>query len=274
MLCGKINPNRFLCRNNIGEVVSLVRAIINADDFGISEDVNDAIRLSFEKGIITNTTLMVNMPYAADAAAMAEREGFLDKVGLHLNLTAGVPLTGTIKSMRTFCDGKGEFHAGFHRSTKSRLILSPAESKAVAEEIEAQIRRYLSFGLPEKHLDSHHHVHTDLSVWKAAEPIFKKYGFKSVRLGRNMFDVKPGAFNRLYKDYYNGRLKKLGVTTTEFFGSFQDFAGYYSQLPDGALAEIMVHPMFSEEGELMDTNLEMERVSEFIKTEKVYLQSY
>lgn len=252
----------------------MVRAIINADDFGISEDVNDAIRLCFEKRIITNTTLMVNMPYAADAVKMAEREGFISSVGLHLNLTAGVPLTGAIKSMKTFCDGKGEFHAGFHRAVATRMHLGRAESRAVAEEIEAQIRRYLSFGLMQKHLDSHHHVHTDPAVWRVAEPIFKKYGFRSVRLGRNMYDTKPGMLNRLYKDYYNGRLKKLGVKTTDFFGSFVDYEGYCGELPENALVEIMVHPMFSEDGELMDTNLKMEHVRNVIESGNVYLQGY
>ena len=38
--------------------------IVNADDFGISEEVNNAIKLAFERGLIQRTTLMVNMPYA------------------------------------------------------------------------------------------------------------------------------------------------------------------------------------------------------------------
>ena len=34
--------------------------IINADDFGMNESCNRAIVLAFQKGIITDTTLMAN----------------------------------------------------------------------------------------------------------------------------------------------------------------------------------------------------------------------
>lgn len=253
----------------------MVRAIVNADDFGISENVNDAIRLCFDKRIISNTTLMVNMPYALEAVKIAKESGFEERVGLHLNLTAGTPLTSPIRGMHRFCDGRGEFHADFHRHTSTRLSLTKEESRAVSEEIEAQIRRYLTFGLPEKHLDSHHHVHTDFSIWKELAPLLKKYDFRSVRLSRNVFyNGKCSIPNKIYKKCYNGKVKKSGMMTTDYFGSFKDFEAQYSRLDDNSLVEIMLHPMFSEDGELLDTKRVMSEIKDFVNSNHILIQAY
>jgi len=252
----------------------MIRVKINADDFGISQDVNDAIRLCFEKRMITSTTLMVNMPYAPDAVKIAKEEGFDERVGLHLNLTAGVPLTGAIRSSRTFCDKRGMFHAGFHLSTGSRIFLPMAEKKLLAEEIEAQVRRYLAFGLPLKHLDSHHHVHTDLSVWSVAQPILLKYGFRSARLSRNIYaEGRTSAVNSIYKKYYNNLIKKAGFEVTDYFGSFEDFEAAFDKLQENSIAEIMVHPMFSESGDLVDTELLMSEEKAFIDKRHILTES-
>lgn len=250
----------------------MIKAIINADDFGISENVNDAICLCFEKRIINNTTIMVNMPYATDAVKMAKEKGFGERVGLHLNLTAGVPLTGAIRSSRTFCDGRGQFHAQFHLSTKTRMLLSPSDSRLLSEEIEAQIGRYLALGLPQKHMDSHHHSHTDLAVWRVARPLLVKYGFRSVRLSRNIFaEGKCSAVNNVYKKYFNGNVRKSGFDTTDYFGSFEDFETNLD-LIDGSRTEIMVHPMFSESGVLVDTNRPMDELKSFINERHILLE--
>ena len=39
-----------------------MRVIINADDFGFSKGVNLGILESFENGVVTDTSLMCNMP--------------------------------------------------------------------------------------------------------------------------------------------------------------------------------------------------------------------
>ena len=67
--------------------------IVNADDFGLNEIENRAIAEAFEKGLIDRTTLLVNMPFAEDAMRLASEKGFADRVGLHVNLTSGRPLT-------------------------------------------------------------------------------------------------------------------------------------------------------------------------------------
>lgn len=249
------------------------RYIINADDFGISDDVNEAISKCFEKGIISNTTVMVNMEAALFASNLASEKGFKDKVGLHLNLTAGVPLTQGIKGCPLFCRGDGSFNAAFHLSTASRLHLGKKERMCVRDEIEAQMNRYLALGFKEMHLDSHHHVHTDIAIFSQASELIKEYGFKTVRLGRNVFGKeKVSAFNRLYKKYLNGRIRKTAETTA-WFGSLEDMLSFNGQTA-AEVCEIMVHPLFSDSGDLMDTDRPISDLSDFIADVDAELISY
>ncbi|MFP7494341.1 chitin disaccharide deacetylase [Terribacillus saccharophilus] len=127
------------------------KLIINADDFGYSRAVNYGIIDCFTDGVLTSATMMTNMPGAEHAAALAkEHRGF--GVGIHLVLTCGEPL---LKSHKTIVDSDGLFrNLAFYQGTYS---IDRAEVKT---EWEAQIERFLSFGLTPTHLDSHHHINT------------------------------------------------------------------------------------------------------------------
>ncbi len=251
----------------------MIRTVINGDDFGISEEVNRAIAECFEKRILTSTTLMVNMPYADQAVEIARREGFAEAVGLHLNLTSGYPLTRDIRKCKRFCRKNGTFNAWFQQHTSTRLILTGKERKAVAKEIEAQMRKYFSYGLPERHLDSHHHVHTDRSIMQELMPLMHKYDFRSVRLSRNLFR-RMNPLKRVYKRIFNDRLKKSGLITTDFFGSYRDLAAMNGEIRDNAMVEIMVHPMYSEEGVLCDTHTPMTEVCALLDSLKAEREPY
>jgi len=251
----------------------MIRAIVNGDDFGISAEVNEAIVESFEKDFITNTTLMVNMPFADEAVELAKKNGFSEAVGLHLNLTSGYPLTKHIRREKRFCRKDGSFNAYFQKHTASRLFIGRRESRAVSEEIEAQIRKYFSYGLPEKHLDSHHHVHTDRSVIGLLLPLMARYGFRSVRLSRNLF-LKMSIPKRIYKSTYNKRLKRCGYTTADYFGSYRDLSAMNGSVKDDSLIEVMVHPMYDGGGVLVDTNTPMRNVRELLDSLHAVPQPY
>ena len=244
---------------------NMQRLIINADDFGISSKVNSAISECFRRFMITGTTLMVNMPHAEEAAQLAKDEGFYERVGLHLNLTSGYPLTGNIRSFSCFCSKDGRFNASFQKKTSERLYLTRDEAGAAAEEMEEQIKKYLSLGLDNKHLDSHHHVHTNPSIYPSLEPLIKKYGIRSIRLSRNIYG-RMSFLKAFYKKHYNARLKKSGIYTTDYFGSFTDFKRGYDKIPENSLTEIMVHPMYSDSGELLDTEIPMDREKNFFNS--------
>ena len=251
----------------------MLKIIINADDLGISEDVNNAIAECFAERFITSTTLMVNMDYADEAVELARRSGWHERVGLHLNLTSGRPLTKEIARHKCFCDREGNFNAAFFHDMYKRMHFNKEQTMAVRAEAEAQIIRYLEYGLPNKHLDSHHYVHTDASVWKAVEPLIEKYGLRSVRLTRNMHG-RMGFARRVYKERFNRRLKTMPVQTTDYFGSFKDFMLCREDLTDGSLVEIMVHPMHNEAGRLVDADKPIEEEMDYLSRIKYVKEFY
>ena len=247
---------------------------VNADDFGMSIEINDAIIEAFLKKYIDTTTLMANMPAAEDAYAKAKKHGLLDKVGIHLNITAGVPLTEGIRNNPLICDSKGEFNAAFYHNTKYRLYMDELTISEIRAEFDAQLKRFLDLGFFCMHVDSHHHVHTNIPVFKAIKQLSDKYDYDYIRLSRNLYH--GGSFvNSVYKYFYNASVKKSSRTSADVFGSYRDYMTFFGLDPyseaDRSLAmnedmkkylcvknvEIMVHPMFNEEGVLVDTDIPM-----------------
>lgn len=255
----------------IGESMAL---IVNADDFGKSPEVNKAIAECFNKGYINRTTVMVNMPYAEEAFDIAKENGFIDKVGLHINLTEGRPLSDSIKLNSDFCNMEGVFTAAFYRSTKKRLHMDKESVSDITEEVKAQIDKYLSLGFTLKHIDSHHHVHTNYPVYKSLKILSRYYNFSSIRLSRNLY--RGGSlFNRTYKSFINKKFRQICNHTTDYFGSFKDVVDYFATGSDEQIVdsttnivndfcvkhdlEVMVHPMYSKEGVLVDSDIPFER---------------
>ena len=87
--------------------------IINGDDFGLSEEVNRAVADCFALGLIDRTTLLVNMPLSEAARELAASRGFLGRVGLHINLVEGRPLTVRCRENPVLCDENGLFAGRF-----------------------------------------------------------------------------------------------------------------------------------------------------------------
>ena len=235
--------------------------LVNADDFGKDDSVNAAICEAFAKGLIHRTTLMANMPAAGEAMALAKEKGFIDKVGVHLNLTEGHPITDKMSKNRELCDENGCFTADFHRNTFKRFFLSKKTRRDITEEFDAQLLRYKELGGELFHIDSHHHVHTDASVLSAIMPLIGKYGIKSVRLGRNMYRG-GNPLMRFYKRQLNKKLNSINSVKCDFFGSVKDFEAYgaLDDFAEGNRIEIMVHPMYIE-GVLSDTDYPMDTMA-------------
>src|SRR5438067_12769786 len=64
------------------------RLIVNADDFGMSEAVNEAIIRAHRQGVLTSASLMVTGEAAAQAVQLAKENPGL-AVGLHLVAVMG-----------------------------------------------------------------------------------------------------------------------------------------------------------------------------------------
>jgi hopanoid biosynthesis associated protein HpnK len=133
------------------------RIIINADDFGLCDGINEAVAQAHTDGILTSATIMVNMPAAEKAVKIAKKLPSLG-IGVHLNLTEGRPISKD-PCISRLIDSDGQFvHSPFKLS-----LLSLAGHKireAIRTELAAQIQWVIDHGLKPTHLDSHNHIHS------------------------------------------------------------------------------------------------------------------
>lgn len=217
------------------------RVIINADDFGLNEHITKAIDEAFEKGMVTDTTMMATGAYFDEAVALAKEHGFVDHIGVHLNLTEGEPLTEEIKRCERFVTD-GRFNKAYPRTKK----LTDAEKTAIYRELTAQVEKIRDAGIPINHADSHHHIHTGIFVAPIAIRVCQEHGIEKIRLHRNLGNISM--IKKVVKNRYNQWLKKQGMTTTDYFAYVMDIDGV--QIPDNT--EIMVHPDYDKNGVLID----------------------
>lgn len=149
---------------------------MNADDFGLSPGVNDGILEAHAAGVVSSVSVLVNAPGWEDAIAALRRTGSLG-VGLHLNLTAGEPLSvgGSLVHLRT-----GSFHS--LAGLVTRALAGRIDSERVAEECGAQLARLRSAGVPVTHIDGHRHVHALPGVWAPVVAAARAHGVPFVRV--------------------------------------------------------------------------------------------
>lgn len=84
-----------------------MKVIINADDFGLTRSVNDAIFELAQKGTITSTTVMTNMPFAEEAVELLPNKNI--SIGLHVTLTQGKPVSDPERIV-SLVDKNGNFY--------------------------------------------------------------------------------------------------------------------------------------------------------------------
>jgi len=225
-----------------------MKIVINADDFGLSNTINRAILASVQAGLCSSTTVMANQPGFAEACQLAHEHRLLDRVGIHLVLTAGCPLTEAIKRYPRFCDPEGRFC--FSRG-RPLFWLGAAERDVVAAELAAQIKRCRDAGLPITHIDSHHHCHTEFAILSVVINLARREGIRFCRLSRN---CGPGIKlpRRMYKQVVNARIRLAHLAGTQFFGSTHDVLVLARKHPSAFSTEVMIHPTFDENNVLCD----------------------
>lgn len=127
------------------------KLIINADDFGYSTGVNYGIIHAHQKGILTSTTIMSNMPGYEEAVKLAKMNPELG-VGVHLTLTCGKPIRDDVPSL---IENEGEFHKITYYEQDFEIDIDE-----LYNEWKSQIEKVYDSGISPTHLDSHHHVNS------------------------------------------------------------------------------------------------------------------
>ena len=212
------------------------RVIVNADDLGLSEQVNDSIFAMIEKKRVSSATLIANGEAFSSAAAGARQHADCS-FGVHLNLTQYEPLSSG-KGRRVLMALDDRSAARWRTRGVSIALLS-----AVYEEFCAQIERVQNELGTVSHLDSHHHVHTVPALFPVLAAVAKKYRIGKVRASRNLLGPSETRSRSLMlkKSIWNFALRNgLGVRTTDYFTDLVTFRS--AGLSEPCSVEVMVHP--------------------------------
>jgi hypothetical protein len=214
---------------------SLGRVIINADDFGCSSSVTRDITRCMQEERLSSTTIMANMPAFAEACAAARDGGFDDRIGVHLNLTAGAPLSNVPVEFRNA--------SGDLAFPEIRYGGSPALLDAAAAELRAQIERVRSNGIEPTHFDSHNHIINGWPYLRVALALAREHGVRRMRLTRNAFH-QASRLVTVLKEGFNVYVRFAGMRTTRWFTDIKPYvrhlAGGGRPLP--GVVELMCHP--------------------------------
>ncbi len=155
------------------------RIRFTADDFGISEAVNEAVERAHREGVLTHASLMVGGFAATDAIRRAKRLPDL-KVGLHLTLVQGPPMLPR-PEVPDLIDRRGWFP-----TDQVDIALSYVSSARVRRQLEAEIRAQFSAfaaaGLPLSHADAHRHMHLHPTVGRMMLRIGREFGLRHIRV--------------------------------------------------------------------------------------------
>ena len=210
--------------------------ILNADDFGMYQAVNEAVLRTLKEGIVRSTTLMTPCPGAVEAMQM---------LAAHPDIAFGVHLT-VINDLRTYRYGPlahrdqvpslVDESGNFYPEERMGEFLALARLDELETEFRTQIETVLSAGLNFTHLDWHClHSGGRADIFAMTRGLAKEYGL-AVRVAQRSL---------------NERIQREGLPTVDYelldsfridtVGKSARYAQMLRELPVG-LSEWAVHP--------------------------------
>ncbi len=167
--------------------------ITNSDDFGMNESITDAILETHLNGIMTSTTLMVNMP-GFDYAVKKAKENTTLGVGIHFNLTEGKPVSSP-NLIPDLLDENGLFK--INAIQRKNLLAGKEIYKQAYIELKAQLEKMFDSGIVPTHFDSHHHITGVPMAFKASVDVANEFNIEKARITNIDFR---------YANKYNGSI--------------------------------------------------------------------
>jgi chitin disaccharide deacetylase len=237
--------------------------VFSADDFGLSESVNEAVERAFRHGALNAASLMVAGPAAADAVRRAHALPGL-RVGLHLVAIEGQAVLPPAE-IPNLVDPSGWFPSDQLR-LGINYFFRPQVRRQLATEIRAQFAAFAATGLTLDHANAHKHMHLHPTVGSLMLRIGAEFGLRSVRIPAEPPSVLARCGTRVgwgahalyhWTSLLRWQARKAGMATNDHcFGLA--WSGHMTtsrvhrllqELPDG-LSEIYFHPAVQQDAAL------------------------
>jgi hopanoid biosynthesis associated protein HpnK len=185
--------------------------IVTADDFGLTEQVNEGIIKAHRDGIVTTTSLMANGGAFEDAVSRARQAPQL-AIGAHLNLTQGTPISPKAV-VRSLVNADGQMRVG-PIALGRKVATGQVRLSEVEVELRAQIERIIASGVRLTHLDGHKHIQLLPGIFEIVLKLALEFGIKGIRCA-----VEPGGALVLVKE-----VRRTGKTGAKQFGLARAFS--------------------------------------------------
>ncbi len=151
----------------------------SADDFGLTEFVNEAVEKAHRDGILQAASLMVAAPAAADAVRRARAMPSL-RVGLHLVVIEG-PAVLAPADIPDLVDSAGQFPSD-QLKLGVKYFFRPGVRRQLEAEIHAQFAAFAATGLALDHANAHKHMHLHPTVGAMMIRIGVLHGLRRIRV--------------------------------------------------------------------------------------------
>ncbi len=226
------------------------KLIINADDYGVSPEVNAATEQLALAGRLGGASVLVNgscCHTAMDFLLCNPQVG----AGIHLNAIEGQPLSSSPKIF-IILNEQGSF-VGIAALLKRWLLHPQTVTAAVEIEWRAQIEFLLRAGIRITHADSHQHLHAFPLAYRLAVRLCHEFQIPALRipLERHSRPGRTMAALALRTSVFGARLlqTRTGLKSNDHFLGFRRAGAYDAEslirdlalLPLG-VTELALHP--------------------------------
>jgi predicted glycoside hydrolase/deacetylase ChbG (UPF0249 family) len=156
------------------------RLIVTADDYGMSDSVNEAIEECLAAGTVKVTCVMINMPANEGTAGLRRRFPHCS-LGIHWNLTGGRPLLPAAQ-VPSLVQADGTFHPALQlRQRWSKGGINVAEVRA---ELRAQHARLEEVAGPPAFWNTHQNFHVWPGLFNVCVALGRELGIPAMRSHR------------------------------------------------------------------------------------------
>ena len=234
------------------------RVIVTADDFGLSEGINEAVERAHRYGILSTASLMVAGPAAGDAVRRAKALPGL-RVGLHLVVIDGAAACPDL--MHGLVDARGEFPRD-QAGLSIGYFFSPERRRQLRAEVRAQFSAFARTGLRLDHANAHKHMQLHPTVGRMLLQEGSSFGLPALRIPREpaLPPLRVGAGGRLLNGWsavLRSLARRAGVRVNDNVLGIA-WSGHMTgerllrlvpHLPPG-LTELYFHPASRQDGRL------------------------
>jgi len=235
--------------------MSMKYLIVNADDYNTDRERNRGILQAAQDGIVTSVTVIANLVW--DDAVLSDLKTVFDsRVGIHLNLTKGIPIT---KYTESLVNKNGRFFE--KREAWWKAFFRNYNLKEIENEFAAQINRLQEAGITPDHIDGNNHIHIFPDIAMVVARLANDFGISKIRVPYESFRNTSYYFRSgMVKKQLIGNISKKtrlvfkehGLRFPECFAGIQfprvasveSLKLFIKNLPEG-ITELMCHPGYA-----------------------------